>query len=54
MVKVENGIIDEEEIAAVIQGTRNAELLFKSGQRLTISQTDAAALVGQLAPPPKK
>ena len=54
MFKLTNGIIDEDEIAAVLQVGPNHEIIFKSGQRYTVSAAEAAALTDQLLPPSKK
>lgn len=52
MFKLSNGIIDEEEIAAVLKIGPNHEIIFKSGQRHTIAPAEAIALMQELDPSP--
>lgn len=52
-MKVANGIVNDEHVAAVLKMGSNWEVILASGQRFTISEADAKQLVGEEKDEPK-
>jgi hypothetical protein len=48
MIRLENGAVNEEHVAAILKRGSNWELVLASGQALTISEADARAAMNSI------
>jgi hypothetical protein len=47
MLKIANGIVNEEQVAAIIKAGANHTIILNSGRELVISEADAAQIMAQ-------